>query len=105
RDVPKRLWVILLTQTTCSVDMDNTGNWNGSNERMEKFMSWYVRHGLTWLTRRMRMTSDGQFEPGNGIHFFIWKKRLFWFSFTELPSEGVVFRKRILSITTLSRSE
>src|SRR5690606_27718522 len=49
--------------------------------------------------------ADGSIEPGIGSHYFIYRKRLFWFHFQELESHGVHFRKRILRITALTRSE
>src|SRR5690554_5428432 len=105
RDVPMRVWRFVSSQTTCKIELDNTNDWNGNNARMERFMAWYIENGITWMSRSMRLNADGSIEPGIGTHYFIYRKRLFWFRFQELESHGVHFRKRILRITALTRSE
>lgn len=105
RDIPLRLITFIRSQTIVYLEMDNTGHWNGENDRMVRFQEWYIKNGLTWMSRSLRATEDGNIEAGPGTHYFTWKGRLFWFRIEELLSSGVHFRKRVLSIYAMSRSE
>lgn len=105
RDIPMRVWNFIVSQSIVQLEMDNASDWNGVNPRMSSFQAWYVENGATWMSRSLRMTQDGSIECGPGTHYFVWKYRLFWFHIEELQSSGVHFRKRVLRLHCLSRSE
>lgn len=104
RNIPMRIWNFVLSQSTSEIEIDNADFWDGAGN-FTRFRAWYIQHGLLWMSRRFVLENNGTIAAGSGKQYFIYKGRLFWFTTTNLESSGVSFRKQVLSIRGLTRSQ
>lgn len=103
RSVPAALWRAIMTQVSTTLTLDNSGYGDDGEAQFKRFMLWHMKHGLVWMSRNYQLTADGQVAVGDGIHFFIYKRRLWWFHKTRLESTGIVMEKREITIHGLTR--
>lgn len=109
RWVPSKLWIVMQTQTTTSIVLHNTGYW-GNRELFLSFMEWYWDSPYSKFSRRLSLDSRDHSSnsvtvgPGYGIHWFLFKGRLCWFTKTQLDSSGAETIKESIEIVTFGRS-
>lgn len=104
RDLPVRLFKFIKDQSVCTLELDNTSEWGGKDVLFGLFMEWYPRNSIKWMSRSFKLTPEGTLVAGTGNQYFMFKRRLFWFSISQLESSGVHFRKQVITIQCLSRN-
>lgn len=101
-------------QCMTSLVMNNAG-YSGNEIQFKSFMSWYNKSYWRKFSRSMSLDGNTGYwangdesyvvGPGYGNHIFMYKGRLFWFTKTELNSQGSEREKQQIIIKTLGRSQ
>lgn len=96
RNLPKRIYSLIKRQLTTTLELLSTGA--GSAElQYFSFLEWFVGQGFLKWSRQLAMeSSGGRFPsgnraivtPGNGTHYFIWRKRLCWLKKSRVEQNG-----------------
>lgn len=115
KSIPSAVARLFITQCTTSLTVNNAG-WRGNAEQFSGFIDWYARSG--WLKWSRRLALDGTHvgdhrkqevdaivSAGYGVHFFFYFGRLFWFSRSQLPSQGTELEKNEIKIFTIGRNQ
>uniref|UniRef100_A0AAU8KVR7 AAA+ ATPase domain-containing protein n=2 Tax=root TaxID=1 RepID=A0AAU8KVR7_9VIRU len=111
RGLPSKIVRFTLNQFTVSLHITNTGN--GLNEKnFDSFMEWYIKQPLAGFNRRFSTNVDEQsysatkqkIGVGFGLHFFLFKGRLFWFVKARRDSQNASRDQMDITIRGLSRS-
>ena len=111
RNVPLKVWNFILHQTTTSMSFNNATT--ASGDLFVNFGKWFVQRKASKFSRSLAINiSDRVWElkkedvalcPGFGTHFFIYNRRLFWFTKRKLDSSGSYKEKEEIIVTCLGR--
>lgn len=103
RSLPAAMWRGIMTQVSTTLTLDNSGYGDANEDQFDRFMDWHLKHGIVWLSRNYYLNKHATLGVGDGIHFFFFKRRLFWFYKSRLDSTGIAMEKREISIHGLTR--
>jgi len=115
RNIPKAIYQFIVNQTTTVLELDNTVV-EGNSYQYNNFINWYgkskwFKHSrIIFLGGMNSQPNTISFEfhsikgPGNGLHFFFHKRKLFWFMIADLASTGSEHQKKSIRIRCLGRS-
>lgn len=116
KDVPKKLWDLLVAYTTVTMSLNNAG-YDGNLDAYNAFDKWFMQSGYKKWSKTFfmfRQYSDDLFQGeeykpyrmgvGNGKHFFFYKGKFFWFVKGKLESGGSEKLKEEISIHTFGWS-
>lgn len=106
---PLTVYNFLKRQLITSVSFNNAAT-TGNEASFIGFMEWYSNTNYIKYSRMLSIESKdwgghSVMGPGVGKHFFIYKRRLFWFNFNKLDSSGTNQEKREIIINTFGRSQ
>lgn len=108
RDIPKRIWSLIKRQLTTSLTFTNDAL--GSNlQTFGAFMKWFENNALVRLSRSVSINPTYGMHGsvvgmGEGTHFFIYKRKLFWLEREQLTGTSlnqVIYR---ITVTTFGRN-
>jgi len=108
RSVPTSIYYCCKRQFTTTLTMNNGGYYE--KETIINFMKWIMPKVNSKWSRTLSVDSHYDAAKtattglGYGIHFFWWKKRLFWIHKSKLDSSGSERQKEEISISTFGRS-
>lgn len=107
RNLPSNIMNFIKRQFTVELIIDKDGNhWDTSQIAFENFTFW-AQDVKKYFSRTFvigRMNDEMVLSSGLGIHIFIYKKRLFWYSIIDLESSGSSIMKKRVVLNTLGRS-
>lgn len=108
KDTPKAIWTFIKEQTITNMYMDNTP-WTEIELHYYCFLEWFYKSSWSSYSRNISLmasssrSDDSKFGAGYGLHFFIFRRRLFWFKRTRVESGSVSFQKEYINISTFGR--
>lgn len=114
REVPTAIGRFIKRQFTMSIQINNSGDYPESSY-YEAFFHWF-NSNQRWLNYSRSLSvsraetstfckdSGVGFSAGVGMHFFVYKRRMFWFNIQAMDSSGTERVKLKLTITGLIRS-
>lgn len=114
RNVPTRIYAFVKEQITTDFTFNNAGN-DGNQDRFNNLLVFIFNQGGFGFSRKLllrsttswyvsNLESGKEITPGYGLHFFIWKKRLYWYTRGTLASTGTAREKEFITISTFGRS-
>lgn len=104
-------------QVMTTLELNNAG-YSGNETQFKSFMKWFLDSPYSKWSRYLSL--DGNYSwydstngtdktyivgAGYGTHFFIYKRRLFWFTKAALNSQGSEKEKQTIVIKTFGRSQ
>lgn len=112
KNLPARLWRMIIRYTTVTMSMNNAG-YDGNIDAYHLFDKWFMQSGYKRFSRnffmfrqwREELFSEETYTPyrlgiGFGYHYFFYEGRLFWFSKRKLDSSGAEREKEEIIIRT-----
>jgi hypothetical protein len=115
RNIPVKIWDFITRQVTTSMTFNNSDSWTANGGMVVLFGEWFVKRKSSRYSRTL--SADNKYDhydgasntniavgPGYGLHFFTYKRRLFWFNKRKLESSGVHKEKEEITITCLGRN-
>jgi chaperone BCS1 len=112
KSLPKALHDMMLRYTTVTMSLNNAG-YDGNLDAYNAFDRWFMDSGYQKYSRNFfmfrRWTNDSyvrdEVKPfrlgvGNGLHFFFYQNRLFWFVKAKLGSTGSDKEKEEIVVRT-----
>lgn len=116
KDIPKKLWDLLVAYTTVTMTLNNAG-YDGNLDAFNAFDKWFMQSSYHRFSKNFFMFRQYQddlfqnevYKPyrlgiGNGLHIFFYKKKFFWFNKGKLESGGSEKLKEEISIHTFGWS-
>lgn len=116
KNVPSRIGSFIKRNTTVTLSLNNAG-WDGNIDAYIAFDKWFMQSGSSKMSRNFFMFRqwsadlvDGEtYKPyrigiGNGMHFFFYNRRFFWFRKGTLDSSGAERQKEEIKISTIGWS-
>lgn len=120
RDVPRRIFSFIASQSVTTLSVDNTGN-TMNLVRFNQVIGFINNQAGNNLSRQLKLRSSAnwadtdkgarefkqikeEIQIGDGLHFFIWNKKLYWARREALASTGSSQEKAIATISTFGRS-
>lgn len=114
RIVPSRIAGFLSRQLTSTIHLRHVQDTSWRELQIKWFLSFLRWHGQSkWFkfSRSIRLSYDPdtfvpRVVPGYGLHFFVWKSRLFWYSYEMQTSNSTTsqFDKEDVRISMLGRN-
>lgn len=108
RNVPQKIWKVISAQVTTKLTLNNAG-FDDNKLQFECFNRWFLKNKLAKFSRNLHLENmNYPFKglvvgPGNGLHFFVFKGRLFWFVKYDIASTGTTMQKYGITIFTFGR--
>lgn len=108
RDVPRKLWVFFVKQTTVTMTLNNC------DIVFDNFLDWYHSTGRSRSSRTLvaqNIWSDSldryttQISSGYGTHFFYYNGKIFSFVRSEKDASQTKQTKESIELTTIGRSQ
>lgn len=114
KNVPKLIWMFIQRNTIVTLTMNNTG-YDGNEVAYEMFDRWFskskhIKHSRnffllrTYFSAREHKYDHYRVGIGNGLHFFMFMGRLYWFVKSDLPSSGSERQKEQIVVRTFGLS-
>jgi chaperone BCS1 len=116
RNIPTKLWTFIVRQSTVKLEITNSGYWS-NKEIFLSFMLWASKASLSNLSRTLALeggnntfntskSNKNVLGPGTGLHYFWFKRRLFWYVKTDEKGSntGDAIAQQKIVINTLGRS-
>lgn len=116
KDVPKKLWDLLVAYTTVNMSLNNAG-YDGNLDAYNAFDKWFMQSGYRRFSKNFFMFRqykdelfvDEVYKPyrmgiGNGLHMFFYKGKFFWFRKGRMDSSGSEKQKEEIDIYTFGWS-
>lgn len=109
KEIPSKILNFVFRQVTTTLTFNNSDQFSNSLNFVS-FMEWYRMTSFIRFSRSLSIETKSWrggtvVGPGPGNHFFIYERKLFWFSLRRLESQGTSVEKREITITTLGRSQ
>lgn len=109
KEIPSKVFKFLFRQVTTTLTFNNSDQFSNSLNFVG-FMEWYRNTTFIKFSRSLSIETKSWrggtiVGPGPGSHFFIYEKKLFWFSLRRLDSQGTSVEKREITVSTLGRSQ
>lgn len=107
RQVPSRIWHFIKGQSTSSLTFNNATGWD-DKRHYTGFMTWYTQLYWAKYSRSLSLEiSSGRVivGPGFGLHFFMYKRHLYWFRKEAIASPGTHVEKERISLFTFGRTQ
>jgi hypothetical protein len=108
RQVPKTVYSATLKQCMTSLTFNNATAWSEDRVHFTSFMQWFCEQPWSRYSRNISLESPNSrtiIGPGFGTHFFVYKRRLYWFKKEALNSQGSTNEKERVTIFTWGRNQ